>query len=105
MDTNNNISSRITVSPPMKNRYFKNDAVLVPDTFWVRVPLGYYGLRTLGEPINFQKKKKKTFSFGYVTKINKSSESGRNMSFRCNYMDEEFCYLLCWTLVCNVKTI
>jgi hypothetical protein len=63
MDTSNNISSRITVSPPMKNRYFKNDAVLVPDTFWVRVQLGYCGLRTLGEPKNFQKKKKKIIFF------------------------------------------
>jgi hypothetical protein len=90
----------------MKNGYFKNDAVLVSDTFWVRIPLGYCGLRTLGKPKNFQKKnEKKSFSFGYVTKIDKSSESGGNMSFRCNYMDEEFCYLLCWTLVCNVKTI
>jgi hypothetical protein len=68
MDTSNNISSRITMSPPMKNGYFKNDAVLVLNTFWVRVPLGYCGLRTLGEPKIFQKKKKNHFLLGMSQK-------------------------------------
>ena len=92
----------------MKHKYSKNGAVPVPDIFWVLVPLGYCCLCTLGIPKNFQKKKKSfsfIFSFGYITKIDKSSESGGNMNFRCNYMDVHFFSLLFWTLVCNLKTI
>ena len=56
----------------------------------------------------FQKKKKNQsfsfiFSFGYVTKIYKNSESSRNMNFNCNYMDVHFFYLLFWILICNLK--
>ena len=62
----------------MKHGYSKNGAVPVPDTFWVLVLLGY------AYP-NFSKKKNRFlsfFSFGYVTKIDKSNESGGNMNFR-----------------------
>ena len=51
---------------------------------------------------NFSKKKK-SFSFGYVTKIDKSNENSRNMNFKCNYMDVYFFYLLFWILICNLK--
>ena len=52
---------------------------------------------------NFSKKKKSfsfIFSFGYVTKIDKSS---RNINFKCNYMDIHFFYLFFWILICNLK--
>ena len=60
-------------------------------------------MRTPGEPKFLLKKK--SFSFGYVIKIDKSGESGENMNFRCNYMDVHFFYLLFWILICNLKTI
>jgi hypothetical protein len=85
---------------------------------WSRTHTGYFlGTRTLRVLLpayprrtqNFSKKKKKSFSFifsfGYDTKIYKSSKSGGNMNFRCNYMDVHFFYLLFWTLVCNLKII
>ena len=91
----------------MKHGYSKNGIVLVPDTFWVLVLLGYFRMRTLGVPKFFKKKKKKSFSFifsfGYVTKIDKSNESSENMNFKCNYMDIHFFYLLFWILICNLK--
>ena len=55
---------------------------------------------------NFQPKKKSfyfIFSFGYVTKIDKSSESSGNMNFKCNYIDVYFFYLLFWIFICNLK--
>ena len=55
---------------------------------------------------NFSKKKKSfsfIFSFGYVTKIDKSNESSGNMNFKCNFMDVHFFYLLFWILICNLK--
>ena len=58
---------------------------------------------------NFFLKKKNLFSFifsfGYVTKKYKYSESGGNMNFRCNYIDVYFFYLLFWILICILKTI
>ena len=53
----------------------------------------------------FQKKKSFffIFSFGYVTKIDKSSESSEKMNFKCNYMDVHFFYLFFWILICNLK--
>ena len=69
----------------MKHGYSKNGAVPVPDTFWVLVLLGYFCMRTPVVPKFFKKKKIvffHFFSFGYVTKIDKSSESGGNMNFR-----------------------
>ena len=79
----------------MKHRYSKNRAVFVPDIFWVLILLGYFCMRTLGVPKFFPKKKSFSFifSFKYVTKINKSSESDGNMNFQCNYMDVHFFYL------------
>ena len=61
-------------------------------------------MRTLGVPKFFNKKKLFyfIFSFGYVTKIDKSNESSGNMNFKCNYMDVHF-YLLFWILICNLK--
>ena len=77
--------------------------------FGYSCPWGIAACVPPGVPKNFQKKKKKSFSFifsfGNVTKIDKSSESGGNMNFRCNYMDVHFFYLLLLTLVCNLKTI
>ena len=81
----------------MKHGYSKIGAVPVSDTFWVLVLLGYFCMRTLGVPKFFNKKKKSfsfIFSFGYVTKIDKSSESSGNMNFKCNFMDIHFFYLL-----------
>ena len=52
----------------MKHGYSKYGTVLVSDIFWVLVLFGYFCMRTQ----TFQKKKK-SFSFEYVTKINKSS--------------------------------
>jgi hypothetical protein len=92
----------------MKHGYSKNGAVPIPNTFWVLVPLGNYCLLTPDVPKKFQKKKKKnsfTFSFGHDTKISKSSESGGNMNFRCNYVIVLFFFLLFWILICNLKTI
>jgi hypothetical protein len=91
----------------MKHGYLKNGAVLVPDTFWVLVLLGYFYMPTPGVPKFFNKKNHflSFFSFVYVTNIDKSSESGGNMNFRYNYMDVHFFYLLIWTLICNLKTI
>jgi hypothetical protein len=68
----------------MKHGYSKNEAVPVPDTFWVLVLLGYFCMCTPGVPKFFKKKNRflSLFSFGYVTKIDKSSESGGNMNFR-----------------------
>ena len=45
------------------------------------------------------------FSFGYVTKIDKSSKNDGNMNFSSNYIDVHFFYLLFWILICNLKTI
>jgi hypothetical protein len=89
----------------MKHRYSKNGAVPVPDTFWVLVLLGYFCMRTPGVPKFFKKKKSFSFifSFGYVTKIDKSRESSGNMNFKCNYIDVHFFYLLFWILICNLK--
>ena len=86
----------------MKHGYSKNGAVSVPDTFWVLVLLGHFCMRTPGVPKFFKKKKSLSFifSFGYVTKIEKSSE---NMNFKCNYIDVHFFYLLFWILICNLK--
>ena len=83
----------------MKHGYLKNGTVPILDTFWVLVSLGYYCLRIPGVPKkNFKKKDKQTFSFifsfEYVTKIDKNSESGGNMNFRCNYVDVHFFHLL-----------
>ena len=91
----------------MKHEYSKNRAVPVSDIFWVLVLLGYFCMCTPGVPKFFNKKKSFSFifSFGYVTKIDKSSESGGNMNFRYNYMDIYFFYLLFWILICNLKTI
>jgi hypothetical protein len=87
----------------MKHGYSKNGVVSVPDTFWVLVLLGYFCMRTQAYP----KKKKKSFSFifsfEYVTKIDKSSESSGNMNFKCNYIDVHFFYLLFWILICNLN--
>ncbi len=58
----------------MKHGYSKYGTLLVSDIFWVLVLFGYFCMRTQ----TFQKKK--SFSFGYVTKINKSSESSGNMN-------------------------
>ena len=88
----------------MKHGYLKNGAVPIPDTSWVLVSLRYYCLRTPGVPKKFQQQKKKQknkkfsfiFSFGYVTKIDKNSEGGKNMNFRCNYVDLHFFHLLFW---------
>jgi hypothetical protein len=91
----------------MKHGYSKNEALPVPDTFWVLVFLGYFCMRTPGISKFFKKKKKNHFlsffSFGYDTKIDKSSESSRNMNFKCNYMNIHFFYLLFWFLICNLK--
>ena len=90
----------------MKHGYLKNGAVPIPDTSWVLVSLGNYCLHIPGVSKKFQQKKKKIsfiFSFGYVTKIDKSSESSRNMYFKCNYMDVHFFYLLFWILIYNLK--
>ena len=89
----------------MKHEYFKNRAVPVPDIFWVFVLVGYFCMRTLDVPKFFKKKNLFSFifSFGYVTKINKSSESSGNMNFKCNYMNVHFFYLLFWILICNLK--
>ena len=89
----------------MKHEYSKNGAVPVPDTFWVFVILGYFCMRTPSVPKIFNKKKLFyfIFSFGYVTKIDKNSESSGNMNFKCNYMDVHFFYLLFWILICNLK--
>ena len=97
----------------MKHGYSKNGAVPVPDTFWILVLLSTCIFRVFFHEYPkctqiFQKKKKSfyfIFSFGYVTKINKSVESGRNMNVKCNYMDVHFFYLLFWILICNLKTI
>jgi hypothetical protein len=91
----------------MKHGYSKNGAVSVPDTFWVLVLLGYSCMRTPGVPKFFKKTKSFSFIFSirYVTKIDESSESGRNMNFKCNYIDIHFFYLLFWILICNLKTI
>ena len=65
-------------------------------------------MHTLGVPKFFKKKKKSfsfIFSFGYVTKIDKSNESSGNINFKCNYMDVHFFYLLFWILIYNLKTI
>ena len=82
----------------MKHGYSKNGAIPVLDTFWVLVLLGYFCMCTPAVPKFFKKKKKKSFSFifsfGNVTKIDKSNESGGNMNFRYNYMDVNFFYLL-----------
>ena len=40
----------------MKHGYSKNGAVLVPDTFWILVLLGYFCMRTPGVPKSFKKK-------------------------------------------------
>ena len=37
--------------------------------------------------------------------MDKNNESGKNMNFRCNYIDIHFFHLLFWTLVCNLNTI
>ena len=86
----------------MKHGYSKNGAVSVPDTFCVL--LGYFCIRTPGVPKFFKKEKSLSFifSFGYVTKIEKSSESSENMNFKCNYIDVHFFYLLFWILICNL---
>jgi hypothetical protein len=64
-------------------------------------------MHTLGVSKIFQTKNHflSFFSFGYVTKIDKSSESGGNMNFKCNYIDVYLFYLLFWILVCNLKII
>ena len=84
---------------------------------WSRSCIGYFlGIHTPGVLLHayhkrtqiFQKKKKSfsfNFSFGYVTKIDKSNESRGNMNFRCNYIDVHLFYLLFWVLICNLKTI
>ena len=63
----------------MKHGYSKNGAVSVPDTFWVLVLWGTsVCMRTPSVPKFFKKKKNhflSFFSFGYVTKINKSNKS------------------------------
>jgi hypothetical protein len=58
-----------------------------------------------GIPKFFKKKKSLSFifSFGYVTKIEKTSASSENMNFKCNYIDVHFFYLLFWILICNLK--
>ena len=38
-----------------------------------------------------------------MSQIDKSSESGGNINFKCNYMDVHFFYLLFWILICNLK--
>ena len=81
----------------MKHGYSKNEAVPVPDTFWVLVLLGYFCMRAPGVPKFLNKKKKNHFlSFLLldVTKIDKSSESSGNMNFKYNYIDVHFFYLL-----------
>ena len=92
----------------MKHVYSKNGAVPVPDTFWVLILLGYFCMCILGVP-KFKKENKKIHFLSFflldVTKIDKSSESGGNMNFRCNYTDVHFFYLLFWILICNLKTI
>ncbi len=93
---------------PIKHRSLKNGAVSVSDIFWILVSLGDCCFRIQGVSKIFQKKKKKIsfiFSFGYITKIDKSNESDGNTNFMCNYMDVHFFYLFFWTLVCNLKTI
>jgi hypothetical protein len=81
----------------MKHGYSKNRAIIVSGTFWVLIPLGYCCLRTLGVPKKFKQKKKKSFSvifsFGYITKIDKSNEGGGNINFRYNYMHVHFFHL------------
>ena len=89
----------------MKHGYSTNGAIPVPDAFLVFVLLRYFYIRTPGIPKFLLKKINKSLSFGYVTKIDKSSESGENMNFRYNYMDVHFFYLLFWILICNLKTI
>ena len=72
-------------SPAMKHGYSKNGVVPVPDTFWILILLGYFYMHISGIPKIFKKKKSFSFiffSFGYVTKIDKNSESGGNMNFR-----------------------
>ena len=82
---------------------------------WSCIRTGYFlGTCTLGVllhaypgvPKIFNQKKKSfyfIFSFEYVTKIDKSSESSGNMNFKCNYIDVYFFYLLFWILICNLK--
>ena len=81
---------------------------------WSRTRTGYFlGTCSLGIFLHayprctqiFQKKKSFSFifSFGYITKIDKSSKSSGNMNFKCNYMDVHFFYLLFWILICNLK--
>ena len=71
-----------------------------PYPYWILL-----GTRTLGVLLHayprrtqIKKKKKKIiffhFFFRYVIKIDKNSESGGNMNFRCNYMDVHLFYLL-----------
>ena len=89
----------------MKHGYLKNGAVFISDTSWVFVLFGYFCMR----PPSVPKLKKKKFiffhffpldmshiffSFGYVTKIDKSNENSEKMNFKCNYMDVQFFYLL-----------
>ncbi len=81
---------------------------------WSHTRTGYFlGICNLGILLHtypkctqiFQQKKLFSFifSFGYVTKIDKSIVSSENMNFKCNYVDVHFFYLLFWILICNLK--
>jgi hypothetical protein len=93
----------------MKHGYSTNGVIPVLSAFWVLVPLRYCCLCNPVYPkLNFFFLNNHfsffffLFSFGYVTKIDKSSG---NINFRYNYMVLHFFYLLFWILVCNLKTI